>query len=220
MSPDGFGTSASWQFASLVKETGHGLQSLDLPTMYFLDPRVLQHSCIQTPENAIRTSPHVSSLLGDASNTMNVALHFFDTIHVWLPIISKKRFFELENRQPSLRPQLQFLLICMKLVTSVLPEYPSNPRTSLYYMAKQLHLEMEMAGILSTPVLQAGILISMYELGHAIYPSAFLTIGACARYAYALGMNKGAMSAMTQPFTWVEREERRRLWWAIVILDR
>lgn len=188
--------------------------------MYFLDPRVLQHSRIQAPEHSIRISPHVSSLLGDAGDTLNLALYFFDTIHVWLPIISKKRFFELDNHQPSLRPDLQFLLICMKLVTSVLPEHPSSPRTSLYYMAKQLHLEMEMAGILSIQVLQAGILISMYELGHAIYPSAFLSIGACARYAYALGMNKGAMSALSQPFTWVEWEERRRLWWAIVILDR
>ena len=42
------------------------------------------------------------------------------------------------------------------------------------------------------------ILTAIYEYAHAIYPAAYITIGTCARYGL----------------------ERRRFWWAIVILDR
>ena len=35
------------------------------------------------------------------------------------------------------------------------------------------------------------VLLGLYEIGHAIYAGAFLTIGACARYANALGIGAG-----------------------------
>jgi hypothetical protein len=74
--------------------------------------------------------------------------------------------------------------------------------------------------MMSIQVLQAGLLLSLYELGHAIYPSAYLSIGACARYAYALGINKDANTQVSKVLTLVELEENRRVWWGIVILDR
>lgn len=69
-------------------------------------------------------------------------------------------------------------------------------------------------------VLQAGVLVALYELGHGIYPAAFLSIGACARYAHALGINVSRTVPTRRVLTLVEVEERRRVWWAIVILDR
>jgi hypothetical protein len=62
--------------------------------------------------------------------------------------------------------------------------------------------------------------LALYELGHAIYPAAFLSIGACARYAHALGINVSRTLKTRKVLTLVEVEERRRVWWAIVILDR
>jgi hypothetical protein len=108
----------------------------------------------------------------------------------------------------------------MKLIVSMPPKQTNNPQTPTYFAAKRFYLEAESAGVFSIQVLQAGLLISLYELGHAIYPSAFLSIGTCARYAYALGINGNATSQISKPFTWVEQEERRRVWWGIVILDR
>jgi hypothetical protein len=74
--------------------------------------------------------------------------------------------------------------------------------------------------MISIQVLQAGLLLSLYELGHAIYPSAYLPIGACTRYAYALGINKDAKTQAAKVLTLVELEENKRVWWAIIILDR
>jgi len=60
----------------------------------------------------------------------------------------------------------------------------------------------------------------VYEVGHAIYPSASISIGACAKYTCALGIDKTGTEGQAHTFDWVESEERSRAWWAIVILDR
>jgi hypothetical protein len=85
---------------------------------------------------------------------------------------------------------------------------------------KYFYLEVEGSSIVSLAVLQAGVLLALYELGHAIYPAAFLSIGACARYVHALGINVSRTLKTRKVLTLVEVEERRRVWWTIVILDR
>jgi hypothetical protein len=76
---------------------------------------------------------------------------------------------------------------------------------------------MEIAGYLNIYTVQSAILISLYEIGHAIFPSAFISVATCARNAIAVGINE------TLPIrgnSWAEQEERNRAWWAILILDR
>ncbi|OQE46162.1 hypothetical protein PENCOP_c001G01587 [Penicillium coprophilum] len=109
-----------------------------------------------------------------------------------MPFISKKRFYDL-YLQPSFRsrPDVALLLLAQTLITTFPPA-----------------------------VLQAGVLVALCELGHGIYPGAFLSIGTCARYAYALGINVSRTVPSRRVLTLVEVEERRRVWWAIVILDR
>jgi hypothetical protein len=219
--PVSISTSVSWPFASLINEDRRNAQSSDFPILLFLDWRVLQHSRMEVPGATIPIPDHITELIGDVTKIRILASHFFDTIQPWMPIISKKRFYDhYLYLLSSSHPDIALLFLCMKLITEVLPEHVKNPQTLIYFAAKQFYLVIETAGILSIQVLQAGILISLYELGHAIYPAAFLSIGACARYAYAIGINRNATSQISQPLTWVEQEERRRVWWAIVILDR
>lgn len=84
---------------------------------------------------------------------------------------------------------------------------------------------METSGNLSLRILQAGILIALYETGHAIYPAAYLSVGACVRYGIALGIDKlvlepdGAHDGL-RIYTQTEVEEQRRVWWALLLLDR
>ncbi|KAF5013096.1 hypothetical protein F66182_15216, partial [Fusarium sp. NRRL 66182] len=70
----------------------------------------------------------------------------------------------------------------------------------------------------------AGILIAIFEIGDAIYPAAYLTVGACARYGVALGLDKINQDRMggdhNRAVSWMEIEEKRRAWWGILILDR
>ena len=137
-----------------------------------------------------------------------------------MPFVSKKRFYE-HYLQPSslLRSDIVLLLLSLKLIITLPPRSPRNPQTSLYHATKHFCLEVE-GSVFSLPVLQASILVSLYELGHGIYPAAFLSNGACARYAHALGINASGTLNTKKILTLVEVEEGRRTWWAIVILDR
>ncbi|KAL7917750.1 hypothetical protein ACQKWADRAFT_274362 [Trichoderma austrokoningii] len=194
-------------------------QAIDLATILFLDPDLLRLGQIETLQ-AIPTIPqHILQLLGSLDEIRLGADKFFGHIHQWMPFVSKKRFYDLYIK-PSFhsRPDVALLLLALKLITTLpLPDLP-NPRTTLYHTVKHFYLEVESS--FSLLVLQAGILVALYELGHGIYPAAFLSIGQCARYAHALGINTGRKIPATNVFTLVEVEERRRVWWAVVILDR
>ena len=170
------------------------------------------------------TSPvaeHILHLLGDVDDVRTTASKFFAHIHSWMPFISKKRFYDLYLPSPfQSRSDVVLLLLSLKLITTLPPTNPRNPRTPLYYAVKHFHLQVEGSSVFSLPVLQAGVLLALYELGHAIYPAAFLSVGACARYGHALGINCSGSLQTRRVLTLVEVEERTKTWWAIVILDR
>lgn len=176
---------------------------------------------MEIPPAAASVPPHILHLIGDVNDIQDTAAKFFDHIHLWMPFISKKRFYDVHLRTlPPLYPDVILLVLCLKLITTFPPARPRDARTPLYYAAKHFHLDLEGEGTFSILILQAGVLLALYEIGHGIYPAAFLTIGACARYAHALGINVSKTAGSRKVLTLVEAEERRRVWWAIVILDR
>jgi hypothetical protein len=197
------------------------IQSIDLPTVLFLDPTLLQHGQVDMSRAALPVPAHMLHLLGNMEEMHLMASSYFENIHTWMPFISKKRFYGSHLR-PSFQtqPDVVLLLLSLRLITTPPPPRPRNPRTPLYHLVKHFHLDVESSSAISTPVLQAGILLALYEILHAIYPAAFQSIGACARYAHALGINVSKSLNTRKLFTLVEVEERRRVWWAIVILDR
>lgn len=71
-------------------------------------------------------------------------------------------------------------------------------------------------------LLQANVLVAAYEIGHAIYPGACLFVGRCAIIGKALGLDnrKNAPQMLRRYGAWAELEELRRLWWAILLLDK
>jgi hypothetical protein len=73
----------------------------------------------------------------------------------------------------------------------------------------------------SLAVLQAAILIGFYELGHGIFPSAYISVGICVRYGAALGIEpRSTTSANALPGDRIKEEERTRIWWTLLLLDR
>jgi len=205
----------------VVDEEQADVQSLDFPTVLFLDPTILQHGQVDMSRVAVPIPAHILHLLGNMDEMHFIASSYFENIHTWMPFISKKRFYGSHLR-PSFQtqPDVALLLLALKLITTPPTPRPRNPRTPLYHAVKHFHLDVEGSSAFSTPVLQAGILVALYEILHAIYPAAFQSIGACARYAHALGINVSKSLNTKRMLTLVEVEERRRVWWAIVILDR
>ncbi|KAF2099952.1 hypothetical protein NA57DRAFT_75453 [Rhizodiscina lignyota] len=99
------------------------------------------------------------------------------------------------------------------------PPMGEDPKTSSYLAAKYLLVDLEAAGIPTVETLQALMLITLYEIGHAIYPAAYMSVSLCARMAIALGMDKVTLASCTEMHV-LEFEKRKRMWWTALLLDR
>jgi hypothetical protein len=197
-------------------------ESANFPAAYFLDHQAFQKADQSISKVKFGVVPSITAQIGDPQT---VAVEYFQKIHWWMPIISNKRLFDA-MLNPMTEPDsgLPLLLLTMKVVLWHPPTYQSSdPKIEAYLIAKQVIAEAIMAGLLSLDLLQAQILLAIFELGHAIYPAAYLSIGACARYGSALGVDASlnpGFQVQNSSIGVLETEERRRTWWSILILDR
>lgn len=135
-------------------------------------------------------------------------------------MISRKRLvFELNAQSPD-DYCLMLLILCIKLCMMDTEHQPKE--LPLYAVARSLCSAAESGGFVSLRLLQSLVLLAVYELSHAIYPAAFLTLGRAARLGMLMGFHdrKDAQQLFKPAETWTLREEQRRTWWAIFILDR
>jgi hypothetical protein len=146
---------------------------------------------------------------------------YLSSAHDWFPMISKK-LIRKELADISTHPEagLTLLLVCMKLVTSSPGSQPAQ--LPLYLLAKSLCSAAEASGGISLRLVQSLTLLSLYEVAHSIYPGAFIDIGRAARLAALAGLSdrKSTVRLFKPNDTWTSREEGRRTWWAIFVLDR
>jgi hypothetical protein len=199
------------------------------PAVFFLDADIFQSARIELPKATSPIPQQVLDIVGDTTAIRTVAADYFDTVHLYMRIVSQKLFYEqLLNPLHTPSPHVVLLFLCMRLVMS-LPQTSEETVTAedaepstipIYLIAKSFFAQLEAAGICSIQVLQAGILIALYELGHAIYPAAFLTVGACARYGTAFGFDGMGCVDTRKSSDWIEIEQTKRVWWAVLILDR
>jgi hypothetical protein len=210
---------ASTPEAQALSFPGLALPSL-LPISYFLDTAV---NCRQLDVHTLpfMTIPQeVLSQIGSPAATREIADSYFDTIHSWLPFIWKRKISQLTaSAYMHPDPGMATLLIAMKMITSAAGS-PSGNR--LYRIAKGYLTILEDCGFLTLGVLQAAVLITLYEIGHGVYPAAYISIGHCARLGHLMGLhgNSSISKSFKQPTSWGETEEIRRTWFAVLILDR
>uniref|UniRef100_L2G8K8 Fungal specific transcription factor n=1 Tax=Colletotrichum fructicola (strain Nara gc5) TaxID=1213859 RepID=L2G8K8_COLFN len=193
------------------------------PPDVFLDMATYEWLNQPVPKPFIEVPAEVLQHLGDGTSVQSSIATYFTTVHPWLPIVSKKRM----NMGVALSqggPDLAMLFLAMKLMTTH-PEPDSNMPAAgmpLYRAAKRFMSLLENGGATSLMALQSMLLIAHFEYAHGIYPAAWITTGSCVRYADFLGLptfQEGNL-LLSSPTTWTELEERKRTWWAILILDR
>lgn len=190
--------------------------------MFFLDASIFQQAQLELPRPGVIVPSYVNELIGDTRSAEEAASYFFKHIHPWMPVISKRRFYQhLLNPLLQLREDAALLLLAVKLITWCPSAHSKSAQTTLYLVSKRYLAELQTAGVLSVQIVQASVLISLYELGHSVYPAAYFSIGVCARYGAVLGLDKDMnLHRRDSSIPWDELEERRRIWWAILILDR
>ncbi|PTB66770.1 N-terminal binuclear Zn cluster-containing protein [Trichoderma citrinoviride] len=187
-------------------------------TERFLDPEAFVSAQLKVPEPSVDhlITKEVSDFVGDVANIKAISDKFFTSVHEWMPIVSRIQFLaNLVGWLTHKRAELFFLILAMRLSS----EQVSNPRSRLYQVTKYLQFRLEHSGVLSLQVIQASVLVALYEIGHGVYPSAYLSIAGCARYATALGIDQSILCRDLNGISWNELEERRRVWWSILVLD-
>ena len=86
-------------------------------------------------------------------------------------------------------PDLALLFLCMKLITARPQDGLESSQIPAYMSTKRFVALMEATGMVSLIVIQANVLITLFEYGQAIYPAAWMSAGWCVRYANMLGIN-------------------------------
>jgi hypothetical protein len=175
---------------------------------------------------------HVCSGLGEVSadEAASIADRYFSTTHSWLPIgkfrshsrwlkyccltpviVSKLRVLRsLRSAQLPIDADVQILLHAMRLdhddssASQHLSddEYAKDQRIR-YQKVKTALFAIEQSARFSTNFLAAHALLALHEIGHGIFPAAYLTVGNLARLFCALGLHdrKKATQILPRPGT-------------------
>ena len=193
--------------------------------MFFFDSATfLGRRCLY-PMPCVPIATAILDAFGDEyeSEIPTVLDQYFSTVHRWLPIISRIR---LQQRLPTLATDLKcctgLLLLCIKLVISKTSAQEDGHANDLYYLARSSLMDLGLVTLPSLELLQAAILVAVFEMGHAMYPAAFLTVGHVVSLANTMGLD-GCLTSPTMlgpPQNGAELEERKRTQWAVLLLDR
>ncbi|KAL7811964.1 fungal-specific transcription factor domain-containing protein [Trichoderma gracile] len=214
--------------ASSTKGTGSSLSCAFYPAALrfqklFLDTDIRTRPIAPPPPSSDMIPATVLHHLGDQAQSAIIMAQFFQTVHKWMPIISRVRLSSLADAELGGRMRADFalLLLAMKLTQHVPGDSSNAVRDGLYISAKEFAASLEIAGVYTLLKLQANLLIAVYEMGHGIFPAAYVSMGCCVTQAMALGIHhREAPQILEQPRTWIDWEERQRVWWLVVILER
>ncbi|KAF2170319.1 hypothetical protein M409DRAFT_51378 [Zasmidium cellare ATCC 36951] len=189
-----------------------------LPAAFFLDS-VASRGVVPTLRNSLEWEHVGTDVPGlTVSEAREIAKVHFETTHCWFGIISKVRLDRrLVDNGPINGADTTAMLYAMQLLAE-----PESSTHEVYQAVKAALAHCESYGQLSLEFLAANILIAVHELSQAIFPAAYLTVAMCSRLCYSMGWHdkRKATQLLPKPDTWIEVEERRRLWWAVLLLDR
>lgn len=154
----------------------------------------------------------------------DISVQYFQGVHRWIPIVSRRRFQnDLINFRAPPCADFSVLLLSICLITSYAT--PASPpvvdQETMYLITKRLFAQVQAYIPSSIRLIQAGILISVFEFGHARLDAASISIGTCARMGYAIGLHK-TLQKFEEPEDELraEAEEGRNVWWRVVICER
>nr|POE69106.1 putative transcriptional regulatory protein [Quercus suber] len=191
------------------------------PPAFLLDSNAFEYARSVIQPVHLQVPADVLSALGTSAELREMTEEYFLSVHSYFPIISMIRLYQnLSNPHRESGADVALLFMAMKLTSTEVPE-GQHPQTRTYHDVKSLLSHVEAQHGFSLPLIQALLLIGVYEIGHAIHPASYLTVGHAARLGHAMGLHeRDAPQMLPRATRWTEEEERRRVWWAVVVLDR
>ncbi|TVY56061.1 Citrinin biosynthesis transcriptional activator mrl3 [Lachnellula cervina] len=154
---------------------------------------------------------------------------FFDTFHLFMPMIHQVRFFASLDRAPHMRPPVCLLYAIWTVAASMSDEY-SCYEDIFYERARRYIQAAEMKGhgeaFVSIYHAQTWGLIGNYEAKKTYFSRSWMSIGRFVRMVHMLGLHRldgermDVKQILPVPRDWIELEERRRTFWAAFYGDR
>lgn len=192
------------------------------PSNLTIDPALFVS--LETSEDVHHfVSRSLAQILGNRMATESIVKYYFSTINTWFTVIEKTSFEDRLARMWA-EPSAETGLLALSMLLVVRPPdegSTSSMQTGLYHSVKTL-CGVVMAKVpLSISILQANLLICLYELVHFIPQQAYLTLGTCVTIVRAFGWVEESFWAQDQ---WISRARELKLcsilWWSIVFLER
>ncbi|KAH6658454.1 hypothetical protein BKA67DRAFT_558100 [Truncatella angustata] len=158
----------------------------------------------------------------------DITARYFQTFHRHLPIILRTRFQKsliASPLGPSTDSSVLLLSICLIASlpnpghSSADEETPAISRKSLYLVTKAIIAQVQGCLPPSVHLIQANILLAVYEYADGRPEAAFLTITGCARMAYAARLHDRTRHHVDTGIQ-IEAQEADNTWWGIVIYER
>jgi len=124
----------------------------------------------------------------------DISARYFQRFHRHLPVISRTRFYNnltTTGAAPAANFSVLLLTICLITYAPALGYQSEHggirsfEQQSLYLTARSLFAEVQASYSSSVPLIQAGLLLAVYEYTHGRPDDAFVTIAGSARMADA-----------------------------------
>jgi hypothetical protein len=163
---------------------------------------------------------------------------YFKHINVWLPLLDRKSTLDRLFGASALEEADRVLL---HAIIAVALRFSKDPRLTLetrQHYHKTSKQKVQLFGLENSSVrsLQALVILALDVTGDTNGPPGWNLIALISRSVVQLGLSVEATSSLTAPMypsiatlrasvlpeakTWIEDEERRRLFWAVYLLDR
>ncbi|PYH87096.1 hypothetical protein BO82DRAFT_299198 [Aspergillus uvarum CBS 121591] len=153
----------------------------------------------------------------------NIFVTYIQSIHPWFPIIAQKLQDQLPSSWNEASLDYTLLALCITLLcTSPPPSLGDGALSgfqSTYLHVKSWIAVIEGLGIASLKIVQARVLVTLFEVAHGFYSAAYISIGTTVRAADAL-KDHAYPSSSSSTSDESGKEEATAIGWAIRILDR
>ncbi|KAL4886863.1 hypothetical protein BJY04DRAFT_212834 [Aspergillus karnatakaensis] len=160
----------------------------------------------------------VMTTMVEQEQTLAGALRrYFGHIHPWLSVIHEHTFRERASELGN-APKAEIALIFLVMLLVLKGSQMAGSCNQLYSVCRYLFSFIQNSHGPSVGLVQAGLLLAVFELGSGLHYAASLRIGTCARLGYILQLNIQTMP--TQQTSLIEAEESRRLWLGVYMVDR
>jgi hypothetical protein len=165
----------------------------------------------------------VTQMMGDQLTAESIVRYYFGTVNTWFTIVERSGFeprFSQMWTEPSAETGL--LALSMLLIVRAPEDTPGvSMQNSLYHSIKTLCGLVAAKEPLSVPLLQAHLLVCLYELCHLMPQQAYMTLGSCVTISRAFGWLSESFWRQDQ---WIVRPRLLKaysiIWWAMMFLER